>query len=92
MLLPFKKGSFHVAIEAQCPIQPIVVSRYLQLDSKRKFFGRGHSIISVLPEVSTEGMTKADIDTLVETVQGLMQKKFEQLNDEIAAASNMKYY
>jgi lysophosphatidate acyltransferase len=91
-LLPFKKGPFHVAIQAQCPIQPIVISRYSFLDSKRKFFGRGHSIISVLPEVKTAGMCKDDIDALISNVQNLMQEKFEQLNDEVAAAKNMKYF
>jgi lysophosphatidate acyltransferase len=91
-LLPFKKGPFHLAIEAQCPIQPIVVSRYTFLESKRKFFGRGHSIISVLPEVKTKGMGKEDIAALVARVQSMMQMKFEELNDSMAAASSMKYF
>lgn len=40
-LLPFKKGAFHVAIESQTPLQPIVVSRYYFLDSKNKIFSGG---------------------------------------------------
>lgn len=32
-LKPFKKGAFYLAIAAQCPIQPVVISRY------DKFFG-----------------------------------------------------
>lgn len=91
-LLPFKKGPFHVAIQAQCPIQPIVVSRYSFLDWKRKIFGRGHSVITVLPEISTKGMIKDDIDTLLANVQNLMQEKYEKVSDEVAAAANMKYY
>lgn len=91
-LLPFKKGPFHVAIGAQCPIQPIVVSRYTFLDSKRKFFGRGHAIITIMPEVPTKGMGKDDIDSLVANVQNMMQEKFEKVSDESAAAANMKYY
>lgn len=88
--MPFKKGSFHVAVQAQCPIQPIVVSRYTFLDSKRKFFGRGHSIIRILPEVKTTGLGKADVDKLTLDVQNLMQQHFEKLNDEVAAAIHMK--
>lgn len=40
-LLPFKKGTFHLAIETQCPIQPVVVSRYDFLDHDKKIFNRG---------------------------------------------------
>ena len=89
-LLPFKKGSFHVAIEAQCIIQPIVVSRYFFLDSKRKFFGRGHSLIKILPEISTKGISKNDLPELLSNVQNIMQEEFERLNDEVAARKNMK--
>lgn len=41
-LLPFKKGPFHIAIQSQSALQPVVVSRYTFLDSKRKRFGRGN--------------------------------------------------
>lgn len=34
-LLPFKKGGFHVAIESQMPIQPVVVSKYYFLRSDK---------------------------------------------------------
>lgn len=91
-LLPFKKGPFHIAIQAQCPIQPIVVSRYTFLDSSRKFFGRGPSIIKVLPEVSTKGMSKDDIETLMTTVRSLMQENYEKLNDEAAATASRKNF
>lgn len=39
--LPFKKGPFHLAIQTQSMIQPIVVSRYHFISYKRKYFGRG---------------------------------------------------
>jgi lysophosphatidate acyltransferase len=90
--LPFKKGPFHVALNAQCQIQPIVVSRYSFLDSKRKFFGRGRAIIKILPAVSAEGMDKDNIDSLLANVQKIMQEEYEKLNDEVAAAVSMKYY
>lgn len=40
-LLPFKKGAFHIALDAECSIQPVVVSRYYYLDSKRPNFSSG---------------------------------------------------
>lgn len=88
--MPFKKGSFHLAVQAQCPIQPIVVSRYTFLDSKSKVFGRGHSIITILPEVETKGLTKADVESLNLKVHKIMQENFEKINDELAAAGDKK--
>lgn len=90
--MPFKKGSFHIAVQAQCPVQPIVVSRLNFLDSKRKYFGRGRAVISILPEVPTKGLGKDDVEALTLKVHDLMQKHYETLNNEDAAASNMKYF
>lgn len=90
--MPFKKGPFHVAIQAQCVVQPIVVSRYTNLDSKRKIFGRGKAIIRILPAVSAEGFDKENIDKLRTNVQNIMQEEYEKVSDEVAASSNMKFY
>lgn len=40
-LLPFKKGAFHIAIESQAAIQPIVVSQYTFVDQKTFKFQQG---------------------------------------------------
>jgi lysophosphatidate acyltransferase len=41
-LLPFKKGAFHLAIQAQVPIIPVVVANYNNvLDVKNKRFKSG---------------------------------------------------
>jgi lysophosphatidate acyltransferase len=41
-LLPFKKGAFHMAVQAKIPIVPIVVANYSDIyDSKRKIFRGG---------------------------------------------------
>lgn len=46
-LLPFKKGAFHLAVQSQSAIQPVVVSRYYFLNGKRKIFGRGEPSLSL---------------------------------------------
>uniref|UniRef100_U5ETZ2 1-acyl-sn-glycerol-3-phosphate acyltransferase n=1 Tax=Corethrella appendiculata TaxID=1370023 RepID=U5ETZ2_9DIPT len=90
LLLPFKKGPFHIAIESQCDIVPVVVSRYTFLDSIRRKFGRGHSIIKILPTISTNGMSKDNILTLIQTAQNAMQNEYEKLSDEASAINNIK--
>ncbi|XP_058453582.1 1-acyl-sn-glycerol-3-phosphate acyltransferase alpha-like [Malaya genurostris] len=81
-LLPFKKGSFHVAVDSQAIIQPIVVSKYAFIDHKKKRFGRGRVVIQILPEISTVGKGKDDIHELVELCQNTMQAQFDALNAE----------
>ncbi|KAG4079294.1 hypothetical protein HA402_007986 [Bradysia odoriphaga] len=81
-LLPFKKGPFHLAIQSQSMIQPVVVSKYHFLDSKHKYFEKGHNIISILPEISCKGLTKDDLPQLIEKTQNLMQAHYEELSKE----------
>ncbi|XP_012215795.1 1-acyl-sn-glycerol-3-phosphate acyltransferase alpha-like isoform X3 [Linepithema humile] len=75
-LLPFKKGAFHVAIETQMPIQPVVVSKYYFLDGKLKRFQSGTSYITVLPAIPTAGMTKDDLPKLMQQAYEVMNKSF----------------
>jgi lysophosphatidate acyltransferase len=69
-LLPFKKGAFHLAVQAQVPIIPVVVANYNNvLDVKKKIFNSGSIPVSILKAVETKGLTKDDVDALVERVQ-----------------------
>lgn len=43
-LLPFKKGAFHIAVQSQSAIQPVVVSKYWFLDADKKIFGKGENV------------------------------------------------
>ena len=83
-LLPFKKGVFHLAIQTQLPIVPVVCENYSRLyDSKTRFEG-GDLRLAVLPPISTEGMTNEDTDKLISTVHDAMLRqlvKFDQEND-----------
>ncbi|XP_072745075.1 1-acyl-sn-glycerol-3-phosphate acyltransferase alpha-like isoform X4 [Anoplolepis gracilipes] len=81
-LLPFKKGAFHVAIESQMPIQPVVVSKYYFLDGKLKRFYSGTSYITVLPPIPTAGLTKNDLPKLMEQVYEVMNKTFVESTTE----------
>ncbi|GAB1861077.1 1-acyl-sn-glycerol-3-phosphate acyltransferase [Camponotus japonicus] len=81
-LLPFKKGAFHVAIESQMPIQPVVVSKYYFLDGKLKRFYSGTSYITILPPIPTAGLTKDDLPKLMEQVYEIMNKTFVKSTTE----------
>lgn len=83
-IVEFKKGAFHMAIQAQVPILPIVFSSYKTFMRKsERYFGRGEIIIEILPEISTKGLTSKDINELMERTRDLMIKKYEELNREI---------
>lgn len=88
----FKKGPFHVAVESQCSIQPVVVSRYSFLDSQRKYFGVGRVVIKILSAVETKGLNKDDVDELCRDVRSSMQDHFDTLSDIVDAEKQMKYY
>jgi len=70
-VLPFKKGAFKVAIEAQVPILPIVLDGSTDCLPKSgwKFGAPGDIRLKVLPPVSTTGLTLADEPALRERVR-----------------------
>lgn len=81
---PFRKGAFHVAIDAQLPILPVVYSSYSTfLDDENKRLNSGRVIISTLPPIPTIGMTKSDINTLMERTYDAMSGEYHRITNEI---------
>lgn len=79
-LLPFKKGAFYFAVQAQVPLVPYVISNYSKVFSfQKRIFQPGTIEVEVLQPVSTEGLTKDDVPTLFETVSLAMNKKAEEI-------------
>jgi lysophosphatidate acyltransferase len=63
-LLPFKKGAFHLAVQAQVPIVPIVSSNYSNILNmkggwKKWSFKSGRIPVKILRPIKTQGL-KAD--------------------------------
>lgn len=80
----FKKGAFHIAIQAQVPVLPIVFSSYKYfMNKKEKVFESGEIIIEALPEISTKGMGAEDVDELMKKTRDVIVKKYDELNREI---------
>merc|ERR1712059_226904 len=72
-MLPFKKGAFHVAINASLPILPIVTSRHDFLDESVGLMKPGVGRITVLPLVWPGDK---DVESLMEEVRGAMLEEF----------------
>lgn len=82
-MLSFKKGAFHLAVQAQVPIVPVVVANYSNILSvKRKVFRAGTIPVRVLEPVSTKGKTKGDVDALLQEVREKMLETLKALHKE----------
>lgn len=80
---PFKKGAFHVAINSQLPILPVVFSSYYFLSSKEKRFDSGRVIITTLPPISTEGLSTNDVEHLMQKTRNVMVDAFHSTSHEV---------
>ncbi|CAE6477206.1 unnamed protein product [Rhizoctonia solani] len=70
-LLPFKKGAFHLAVQAGVPIVPIICENYWRLYRKGTL-DEGTLKIKVLPPISTQGLTAADVTELADRTRETM--------------------
>lgn len=85
-LLPFKKGGFHLAIQSQRPILPVVCSsiRHLSHFQSRTLKG-GKVILEVLEPIPTLGKTEEDVETLMTQTRSAMEEAFRRLTVEAKA-------
>ncbi|XP_055909910.1 1-acyl-sn-glycerol-3-phosphate acyltransferase alpha-like [Eupeodes corollae] len=80
----FKKGAFHMAVDEQIPIMPVVFSSYCTfLNDKKKILNAGHIIISTLPPIPTKGLSKDDIPELMEMVHKKMMETYKKTSMEV---------
>ncbi|MFZ9595757.1 MAG: lysophospholipid acyltransferase family protein [Bdellovibrionia bacterium] len=80
---PFKKGAFHLAIQAQVPIYPVVLSGSGELLGKAGFFPKPGKIwIRFLPPVPTVGLSSHDVETLMNQVRTQMQQEYQTLQSQ----------
>ncbi|NXW50632.1 PLCA acyltransferase, partial [Nyctiprogne leucopyga] len=80
-MLPFKRGAFQLAVKAQVPIIPVVISSYYSFyNQKEKRFTTGKSIIQIMPEVQTIGLGPADVPKLTEQVRDSMLTTYQRIS------------
>ncbi|KAK4196162.1 putative 1-acyl-sn-glycerol-3-phosphate acyltransferase [Triangularia verruculosa] len=82
-MLPFKKGAFHLAVQAQVPIVPVVVANYSHIYSiKEMLFKSGSVPCKVLDPIPTTGLTAADVDELTRETREVMLKEMIALTEK----------
>ncbi|XP_064153687.1 1-acyl-sn-glycerol-3-phosphate acyltransferase alpha-like isoform X2 [Anguilla rostrata] len=87
-LLPFKKGAFHLAVQAQVPIVPVVFSSYNSFYSPReKQFKSGTIKLRILPAIKTKGLVPHNVSTLSNQCYNLMRSVFAEISDATAGPS-----
>ncbi|KAI9795640.1 MAG: 1-acylglycerol-3-phosphate O-acyltransferase [Candelina submexicana] len=85
-LLPFKKGAFHLAIQAKVPIVPIIAANYsnvMHVQTRR--FQAGDIPVKVLPPISTAHLTSADVDDLTKHTRDVMLAELISLSGKARA-------
>ena len=83
-LLPFKDGAFRLAIEAQVPILPIAVAGTRHCMAKGSFaFRRARAKARVLAPIPTTGLTQADLPSLRDRTQSLIDAERHGLQREL---------
>ncbi|VFV24828.1 1-acyl-sn-glycerol-3-phosphate acyltransferase [Lynx pardinus] len=80
-LLPFKKGAFYLAIQAQVPIIPVVYSSFSSFyNYKTKLFTSGTIRVEVLDAIPTSGLTVADVPKLMDSCHQAMRTTFFRIS------------
>ncbi|KAI9795332.1 MAG: 1-acylglycerol-3-phosphate O-acyltransferase [Piccolia ochrophora] len=81
-LLPFKKGAFHLAIQAKVPIVPVVTANYSNvLHFQTRTFNSGTIPVKVLPPIPTAHLQASDVDDLARNTRELMLKELRELTE-----------
>nr|XP_020650546.1 1-acyl-sn-glycerol-3-phosphate acyltransferase beta [Pogona vitticeps] len=84
-LLPFKKGAFHLAIQTQVPVVPVVYSSFTSFyNPKKHLFTSGKIRVEVLPPVPTEGLTASDVDELTDRCYTAMRETLFRISERPA--------
>lgn len=75
----FKKGAFHLAIQAGVPVVPVVVYNTRNvIDTENYMFNGGVIRVKALPSIDTDGMTSNDVDDLTHKVHALIYEEFDE--------------
>ncbi|KAJ1926254.1 1-acylglycerol-3-phosphate O-acyltransferase [Tieghemiomyces parasiticus] len=82
-MLPFKKGAFHMAVQAGIPVVPVVFSNFHSFYCKKEFrFESGLIKIKVLNPIPTKNLTTDDVEKLAIDTREVMVEALEEISDD----------
>ncbi len=82
--LPFKSGAFHIALDNNIPILPVVIAGTGDIWPRgEKFMKSGKAIINTLEPIDISKYTKETIDQLVDETYEKMSKVYKELTASI---------
>ena len=87
-MLPFKKGAFHLAVQAAVPVVPVVCENYHRLFDGKRLFERGTLKIKILPPIPTQGLSSEDVGQLAQDVRESMMTTLKDLSAASRASSS----
>jgi len=80
MLLPFKKGAFHLAVQSGVPIVPVVVANYSDILYLQEWrFNSGTIPLKVLKPIETKNLKPSDVEDLARDTRELMLREIVSL-------------
>ncbi|KAL8906178.1 MAG: hypothetical protein Q9171_006383 [Xanthocarpia ochracea] len=78
----FKKGAFHLAVQAQVDVVPVVCANYWGLLGAREWrFRSGEIPVRVLEPVSTKGLAVEDVEDLTMRVRERMLEALQEIGE-----------
>ncbi|MBF0297633.1 MAG: 1-acylglycerol-3-phosphate O-acyltransferase [Oligoflexia bacterium] len=81
-LLKFKKGAFYLALDAQVPIVPVVISSiHKTVDFSR--WNAGEIIVDILPEINVNGIASENLNDFIEKIRNMYIEHIKRLDQEI---------
>lgn len=91
MLLPFKKGAFHLAVQAGVDVLPVVAEHYGRvLDVKGLKFNGGTVRVKVLDPIETKALTADDVTKLCDDTRDKMLRTIEDMAKDPNSRSDAK--
>jgi putative phosphoserine phosphatase/1-acylglycerol-3-phosphate O-acyltransferase len=88
---PFKKGAFHIAMQAGVPIVPIVIHNAIDVAPKGQSFYRKATVeVEVLPPIDTSNWTKASLNGHVAEVRSQYLRALGQEEPTKSGSSRKK--